>query len=357
MTIGITAVTATSVSLFFNNLAGDGTIDLQLAHNPDFAFCACPVLSVPRAEAAVIEGLNQRATVYARCRPRRASGLLEPWSGTVAFRTADGPAQNTAPAPVMIEPVLFVVPEPVMSWTASSAAPGFPAANLGIDAPVGWKSTAAPSFIDAMLSGAPIDTIAVLNTNIPEDGTVSIFAAPSTEALNTGVGRVAVLAAAPFRASANLPGRPGYHGLFRFDPVSMPCWRVSIDGTLPTDTIWVEHVIFGKNRATKNHSIDKSEAALPRGSVDRTRSGIADRPDGLPMRRVEFEISMMTEAQYETTYADLHRFENEAVLVVPNSKAGAFLHDRILFGDLRSSRTINPFAPRFTRSFTIESLI
>ena len=75
------------------------------------------------------------------------------------------------------------------------------------------------------------------------------------------------------------------------------------------------------------------------------------------MRRVEFDISMMTEAQYELAYGDLHRFENEAVLVVPNSKTGAFLHDRILFGDLRGSRTVNPFTPRYTRSFTIESLI
>jgi hypothetical protein len=337
MTLKLFSLVGTTATFEFYDLAADGTVDVQLAHDPAFSFCVCPILNVPQnkpSESVVIQGLNAGATIYARCRARRVSGAVEPWSAVIAVRTANGAARNTAPAAVMIEPAIIVVPERVLSWTVPNAVAGFPATNLGRDAPVGLKAIdfGGGVQINATLSGAPIDTIAIL-------------------------GRTLVANNVPFRASPNLPGRPGYHGLFRFNQVALPFWQIQLIGPKPANTAWVEHVVFGLNRATKNHSVDKSEAALPRTTVDRTRSGNPDRPDGLPMRRVEFEISMMTEAQYELTYGDLHRFENEAVLVVPNSKSGAFLHDRILFGDLKGGRSLNPFSPRYSRSFTIESLI
>ncbi len=362
MTLKLFSLVGTTATFEFYDLAADGTVDVQLAHDPAFSFCVCPILNVPQnkpSESVVIQGLNADATIYARCRARRVSGAVEPWSAVIAVRTANGAARNTAPAAVMIEPAIIVVPERVLSWTVPNAVAGFPATNLGRDAPVGLKAIdfGGGVQINATLSGAPIDTIAILNTNLPEAATVTILAGPTQDAIATGVGRTLVANNVPFRASPNLPGRPGYHGLFRFNQVALPFWQIQLIGPKPANTAWVEHVVFGLNRATKNHSVDKSEAALPRTTVDRTRSGNPDRPDGLPMRRVEFEISMMTEAQYELTYGDLHRFENEAVLVVPNSKSGAFLHDRILFGDLKGGRSLNPFSPRYSRSFTIESLI
>lgn len=359
MTIGVTAVTATSVTFSFGNVAADGTIDVQIASRPDFSYCVAPVMSIARAGAGVFQYLNQRATLYARCRARRGSGAVEPWSNITGFRTSDGAARVVTPQAVMIEPAMIVVPEKVLEWTPHAEVAGFPASNLGRDAPVGWKAIdgGQGSVIRATLSGAPIDTIAALNSNMPETGTVTILAAATAAGINTGAGRVTVANGVQFRASANLPGRPGYHGLFRFDPVSLPYWYIAFEGAKTNGTFWLEHLVFGLNRATKNHSVDKAESPVPKTTIDRSRSGNPDRPDGIPMRRVEFDISMMTEAQYEQSYADLHRFENEAVLVVPNSKSGAFLHDRILFGDMKGSRTINPFAPRYTRSFTIESLI
>lgn len=359
MTIAVTAVTATSVTLGFGNLAADGMIDVQIASRADFSYCVSPVLSIARNAAGVFDYLNQRATLYARCRARRGSGAVEAWSNIVGFRTSDGAARVVTPQAVMIEPAIIVVPEKVLEWQPHAELAGFPATNLGRDAPVGWKAIdgGQGAVIRATLSGAPIDTIAALNSNMPETGTVTILAASTATGINTGVGRVTVANEIAFRASSNLPGRPGYHGLFRFDPVSLPYWYIQFEGAKTNATFWLEHLIFGLNRSTKNHSVDKAESPIPKSTIDRSRSGNPDRPDGIPMRRVEFDISMMTEAQYEQAYGDLYRFENEAVLVVPNSRTGAFLHDRILFGDLKGSRTVNPFSPRFTRSFTIESLI
>lgn len=357
MTVGAIATTTTSATFAMGTLAADGTVDLQISPDPDFGFCVCPVLSVPRVATITINGLNQRATLYVRGRPRRASGAVEAWSPVDSFRTADGPAQSTAPAAVMIEPSLIVKPEVVTYW-GGPADPGFPTANLGIDAPNGWKWAEVggeQGYAIAKTSGAPIDTIAALNTNMPEDSTISIYAASNYSEI-TQPSRVTVYEG-PFRASPNLPGRRGYHGLFRFPPVSLPFWQVVFRGVKSHNTLFVQNLLFGKNRVTKNHSVDKSETPMPLGTKERNRSGVPDHVDGLVMRKVEFDVSMLTEAQFETAYGDLIYHENRPVLVVPNTKTGAFLHDRILFGDLKGSRIYNPSSSRVTRTFVVESII
>lgn len=363
MTIVTSDTSETGAVFVLGNLAADGTVDIQMAARPDFAFCVCPIHNVARAAAVGFGGLNQSATLFVRCRARRADGRVEAWSNVDSFRTRDGAARDLSPAPVLIEPAVIVVPERPTQWISGQYVPGFPASNAGRDAPVPWKSpdfdTNPPySYVDVKLSGAPIDTVAVLNTNMPEHGTIWIGAAPTREALDSGVDRQVPFNYTPFRATPNMPGRPGYHGLFRFGTVStLPWWRIVLVGVKTGNMLWCEHIVFGKNRATKNHSIDKTETPIPKGSVERLRSGVPDRLAGLPMRKVEFDISMLTERQYEEAYGDLHLYENEPVLVVPNSKSGAFLHDRILYGDLKGGRSFNPASPRFTRSFTIESLI
>lgn len=359
MTVQVTATTATTATLAFGDLAADGTIDLQISPDPSFGFCVCPILSVPRGSPLIVQGLNQRSTLFVRVRARRANGSVEDWSAVDSFRTSNGDPQSTAPAAVMIQPSLLVLPEQVSTWVASHAVGGFPADNLGRDAPNGWKAINSLGLqaVTAKLSGAPIDTIAALNTNMPEASQISIYAAATQAGLMTGTGRIVVANSQPFRASANLPGRRGYHGLFRFAPVALPWWFVRFEGAKSQDTVFVQNLIFGKNRVTKNHSVDKSETPMPLGSKERSRSGVPDFVDGLVMRKVEFDISMLTEEQYETTYGDLMYHENRPALIVPNTKSGAFLHDRILFGDLKGSRAYNPSSPRFSRTFVVESII
>lgn len=361
MTIVTTDTSENGAIFALGNLAADGTIDIQMAARPDFAFCVCPIHNVARAAAVGFGGLNQSATMFVRCRARRDNGDVEKWSEVDTFRTRDGAARNLAPAAVMIEPAILVVPEKPTQWIGTGGVnlAAFPAENVGRDSPVAWKSLDYEdySYIDVKLSGAPIDTIGILNTNMPEASSVLIYAAPTRAALSDGPNRQQPVYEA-FRATANLPGRPGYHGLFRFQTVStLPWWRIFFLGAKTGTMLYVEHIVFGRNRVTKNHSIDKTETPIPKSSVERLRSGVPDRLPGLPMRKVEFDISMLTERQYEEAYGDLHLYENEPVLVVPNSKSGAFLHDRILYGDLKGGRSFNPASPRFTRSFTIESLI
>ena len=357
------ATNAAVTNVTFTNIVQGTTIDLQLSVDERFGFCVCPIYNIPLVNNVDIPGLNQRTTYFARARTRYATGDVDDWSNVITFRTADGTAQSTGPAAVMITPAMIVVPERQLVVSSARTIAGFPPENLLRDAPVAWRARMPPNgagvpetSIDIDMSGAPFNTIAFLNTNIPEVSTLHIrgFA---TAADRNSLTNATLASSINFRASANLPGRRGYHGLFQFATSTARFLRFFITGAATFDTFHAEHLVIGLNRVTKNHSVDKTEEPLPRGSVDRSRSGVPDRVDGLVQRKVSFDLSLLTEQQYETQYGDLIYRENEPILVVPNMRSGAFLHDRILYGDLKGSRVFNPASPRYTRSFTIESLI
>lgn len=360
-TISLNAVTATSASITVANLAADGTLEAQVSYDRDFQFCVCPIYTgFARATPLGLIGLNQDARYYARVRSRRASGAAEDWSNVLAFKTPVAAGRNLAVPAILIDPAIIMKPEAITGWTGSNTVAGYPEKNVSRDAPVAWRSISAAGTFNLFLehSGAPIDTIAILNTNLPEATTVTVRGAATV----AGIGAGAVLAnAVAFRASANMPGRPGYHALIRLAaPVEYPVIGIYIataaHGT-PADMVHIEHVLIGLNRQSKNISLDTSESPINLGSLERTRTGNPDRVRGLKMRRVEFDISFLTETQSETLYWDVMTWLDEPVLVVPNSKAGPYLHDRILYGDLKGHRKVKPSSLHDTRTFIVESLI
>lgn len=356
------ATTGTTQSFTITNLAADGTLELQISTETDFQFCVCPIYpGLPRASPYVANGLNQDARYFARCRSRRASGAAEDWSNIVAFKTPlVTPRSLTVPA-IVREPAIIMRPEPVISWTAGNEVAGFPAKNVSRDAPVAWRSIAAGGVHRITLehSGAPIDTIPILGTNLPEAATMGIVAGNTLNEVVVGPAPYAS-AVQLFRASANMPGRSGYHGLILLPaPIEYPFIQVFLTpvAAMPANMIHVEHVLIGLNRKTRNMALDDNESPINRGSKDRTRTGNPDKVEGVKMRRVEFDISYMTETQSETQYQEVMSWLDEAVFVLPNSKAGPFLHDRMLYGDLKGHRRTGPSSIHHTRTFIVESLI
>jgi len=352
------AVTASSAAVLAANLAADGTLDVQYSIRADFHICVAPLVTGVARAGFTIPGLNAGTTYYIRARSRRASGAVEDWSNVLAARTTAGPARVVAPASIMIEPAMLVVPAPVLSWADNgNTLAGYPLENLGFDGPVAWTSKNAASDVHifiAELGGAPIDTIALLASNAAADATVTVKAG------STVAGDDYTFGPATFRASANLPGRPGYHALLRLGAVLQHrYWRVEITSDNFSDQFHLEHAVFGQNRVTKNHSVDKTESGIDLGTLERTRGGNPVRTIGARLRRVDFDLSVLTEADYEVNYADLdwRVGATEPVLCVPNMKANAFLHDRILYGALRGGKTNNPASPRYSRGFTIESIV
>lgn len=360
-TVAVNSTTYQSVQLALTSLAADGTVEVQIGTRPDFKFCVAPIITgLARTSPQTFNGLNQDTPYYIRARSRRASGAAESWSTIATAHTQLNNAPDLSTPAVLISPAMLVVPAPILEWTGNNTVAGFPCDNLGFDAPVAWRSSSATpnttaSFL-ARMAAQPVDTIALLMSNAPESATVQVQAGndSSTTSFTSTV--------FPFRASANLANRPGYHALIRLPTAqSYPFWRVTvtIGGSGLNGPFHLEHAVFGFNRVSKNHSVDKVEAPLDYGSFERSAMGIPQRTLGLRGKRVDFEISMMNQLQFETLYADLPRLvgTTSPVLAVPNSKAGAFLHDRILYGVLSGGKAVNPASPVYSRTFTIDSIL
>lgn len=357
---GVDSITGTTARLIFGNRANNGSIDIQVSPRADFSFCVAPVYNVTNTATQVVRGLNAGSVYYVRARARLNNGTVDDWSLPAAFMTLAGGARDTSPAAVMIEPASLVLPAPIVSAGAANIVAGFPIENLFRDSPTAMRKTqdaANEHYFDVQIGGQPIDTVALLNTNLPEAATWYLQASQVPIVTVDDIKYSSPII--PFRASPNLPQRAGFHGLMRLAaPQSYPFWRIRISGApLTANMLHAEHFIIGLNRVSRNHAVEKTETPTPQTTVERKRSGVPDRVSGYPMRKAEFELANLTEAQYETLYGELWRRENDAALVVPNSKAGAFLHDRILYGDLTAGRAVNTTSPRYTRQFGINSVI
>jgi len=364
MFVGLAGSTATSADLSFSDVpAGTLLVEIQLAYRSDFQWCLAPIFRTTNLNVTTVSALNQAARYFVRARPVSTGGIEGDWSPTLGISTPATALRNLAPQPVMIEPALIVPAEPVLDWPDSNEIGGHPARALGRDDPQStwWANRAGANFaFNARMSGAPIDTIAVLESNASESSTIRVKADGSFAGL-VGSSPAFSTAFAPFRASAGLPGRKAYHSLVRLPaPQRYEYWRVEIGGPVPGEVFAATYAVFGLAHSSRNFASDsKSETVLDAGSVERDRSGNPTRVAGHRGRTVEFEIQNMTEAQYEGAFEQIRWLTGttDPALVVPNSKPGVFLHDRILYGLLGPGRATNTYSPRFTQGFSVSSLI
>ena len=362
MQISASNIDQTQARINFTGIDGAATgLALQYAIRDDFKFAVAPVHSVAGTPANVtVPGLTPSTSYYVRARDI-VGGVGQPWSDPIGFRTDDGPAPIYDAVANTHAKAMIVVPQPVVGWSADDEVAGYPVANLGYDAPVGWRSKPAGSVhaFTAAIAPDPIDTVALLMSNVGIDATVTIKAANS--AAGAANAPAFTHGPVPFRASERIYGRLGYHALVRLPAAqAFSHWRVEIDADLFGNLLELRHAILGKNRATKLHAVDKTRTVVDLGAMTRTRSGGPLRSLGWRLRREEFEIAAMSEGEYQANYEDLdwRVGTTEPVLVVPNSKEGQYLHDRILYGTLgQGSRSSNLRGPLFTKSFSVDSIV
>jgi hypothetical protein len=363
LTISLNAKTATTITI---DLAGRttgtyDTIQFQYCVRPDFSFSLAPIADIATAAQIVLQTLNQGNTYFIRAREKASgSGAVGPWTAYLRVYTPISVAQSTTPLSVMIQPAIIVVPEDIL-LVANTPNAAYPADNLLSDSP-NEQCWTTGSIFKFDTSGAPIDTLALLGTNISASATWyarGFNVKADRDAFNSNY--TASEGGGLFQASSGLPGRRGYHGLMRFVAShTEPYWFFQISGgTPPGNNIVATYCVVGLARTAKNIAADKVEAPTDYGNLERTRDGVPDRRYGWRGRKVDFEIALMTEAQWETQFADL-RWKiglTDPVLVVPNTRASAFLHDRILYGPITQQRATQPYAPRFTYDLTCDSLI
>jgi hypothetical protein len=359
LTLALNATTATTATLAIGALAADGTIDLQISPRLDFNFCVAPIYSIARASPYVVPGLNQGGRYYARARSLRADGTAEDWSNVVGFKTPIAVAQDLTVPSIVVDAAVLIKPAPIIGWTPDNEQAGYPSKNVSKPSPVAWHSIMAGDVHGLTLEHAGDDwnAVAVLMTNVPEAATFTLRAG-ATVAAAAAAGPL--LNAVPFRASPNVPGRNGYHGYFELGAIRNERFtRIEINtGGTPAHLLHVEYVVLGRARRSKPYATDSvGQTPIHLGTQSRTRTGINDLVLGRKMRHAEFDIAFLPETQSETLYQDALGWLDEPIFAIANSKAGPFLHDRLLFGDLKGGRVSLPSNIHQTRTFVVESLI
>ncbi len=363
--LDLTSKTAIQGVLSVANAGGATEAEVQISDNPNMLFGLIVSRDWNIAGGNItINGLNQSSQYYVRARAKLGAGVYDEWSNIIGFTTLLSAVQTYPVGQLLLDTALIVPPEPLISLTLAHPVAGYPVENVTVDDPNAecWVNMDANSSnIVIETGGAPVDTLAILGTNLPEAASI-LWSAFNTKA--NAIAGTAVQFSAPsiaFRASTNLPQRRHYHSIQRLAaPQSYRWWRLdfSTGAASMLNIASIGEIVMGLARKTKNISADKIETPIDLGSAERNRDGTIDRRYGHRGRKVDFEISFLRETQFQTEYADLwSRLGNTSpVLVVPNSKANAFLHDRILYGILSQSRTQNPRAPFFTQSFSCESI-
>lgn len=352
-----TQVTTTSIQIGSNapSMAGFVNVDIQYGTRPDFIYSIAPIITVPKAATYTFSNLNRAQTYFFRERGVDSGELRGPWSNTLQMSTLPGVDSVPGFSSVLIQPAIVVVPIKTNGFVTGSLT-GYPnEAMLDGSPSTGWRATlVANSFtMQFYAGGALMDTVALLDTNLPEAATwrIKLISLDGTTVLADS-GTIA------FRASPNLPGRRGYHGFYRFGQAySVGRVDITLTATLPANIVHVTHLVAGLARVTRNYS-EINLQPFDLGQLQRQRDGSPVGVPGFRGRRVDFTISALTETQHETAYADLADRVglDQPVFIVPNSKSGLYLHDRLLYGPLLSTRAAGARL-RYDRQFSVESII
>jgi len=339
----------------------NGAVQIEVQYGEHLDRGICPLVQFQIAGQLVLNGMNQTGRYRIRARSVFANGDRGKWSNILNVFTPSVQARDLSPANIMIQPAMIVIPERV-EWSCPSPEAGHPARLLSIDAPTAalWIRQNGDGYVmECETASLPIDTVALLATNASEECTVTISAGGSWDNARSAnpdfrYGPV------PFRASANLDQRPGYHGLFRLPAAPIKrYWRIVVKGQTPGNLMVVTYAVMGLAMVTRNIATNSlNEVPLDRSTLERDRFGSPDRMRGERGRTVDFELQNLREGEAET-YRRLFSAigTTSPALVVPNTKAGAFLHDRILFGEVTKQSFLNKASPLYDRSFTVQSLI
>lgn len=365
LVLSIDNITAVTCRLNYASITGGPTsIEVQISPRDDFAFCVAPIFTTTTATPQTMTGINQAQTYFARARGVTSGGVQLGWSNTVMFRTPLSAAQDLTPPANFLDAALICIPATLQTMEVFSPITGYPADNVLDDGP-GYALSAGTGGGNAghnfsfFTAGQPIDTVALLMTNLTEAATVQVISANTKADALGSVGSAVIRYSGVARASANVPGRIGYHGLYRFTETTQPWFNIAINATLPGARLQVTHLVAGKSIVSKKIARDMNTSLEDLGIIERNLFGVPDRQEGAKTRVVDFDLANLDETIYETLYGPIHQRvgHTDPVLVVPNPKAGSLLHDRILYGNLQGGRVTNPVGKLHTRRFQINSII
>jgi hypothetical protein len=355
-TLNFVAATDTGLSMTFVNADGAGAnFFVEVNRAADFASDDTIFYQISAAAAGTnaftITGLPSGTPWYVRISSLASSTT----SNTLLLAT--GPVMPNLYYPgFSIDQATLIVPEDIVGLDASTPSiAGYPFANLLDEGPATTARTDAQSFsLNFTTAGVAVDTFALLGTLFNDEATWSIQAY-SDPARTTG--QILIQTGdMPFRCSKTIGRRPYYHGMYRFaSPMPYRFWRIDIVHT--GKQAIMRNLVAGLSRRSVNPSRGWGQATNDQGTSSRTRFGDLDTVTGWRGRTVDFEMSWLSEAEYQTKWSDLpvRVGKTKSVLAFPNSKRNVHLNDRLAWGPITEWRGENVQSSRFTQSVAIDS--
>jgi hypothetical protein len=353
-TINLSARGASSITVALAADAGETSWEIEVNREPDFSADESYFIAVDAGGDVPIPDLVPDTPYYFRARKTNASN--GPWGATLMGSTT-APAAPLVPAynGFSIIPAIVVVPEPIADLVATNVADGSDALNLLNDDPMSVFHTVGASAITFRTTGRPVDTIAILGTLANEDVTWRIRAA-ATFAGVTGAPGVDT-GVVQFRVNPGIGRRQHYHAFRRLAAVyDYEYWRIDIAGI--EENFIARNLVIGFARSSVNISKGAGIDAADGGTMNRTQFGQPDRVRGWRGRRVEFPLSWISEAEFETKWRDLHQLvgTTDPVLALPNPKVSRYLNDRIAYGDIVTARDEHVASNKYNKTLEIRSL-
>ncbi len=276
-------------------------------------------------------------------------------SNTVLRSTA-AVTPNLAYSGFSIDKAMIVVPETIFitggADVTTNVNPAYPAGNMLLDDPATTMQSFGPGkfYIDFDTSGALVDTIAALGTMFNDDAVWTLYSDPTPATRAT-----TIILNSQFRCSPTIGRRRSYHGLHTFTPTTNRAWRLYFDSVATTI---VRNLVVGLRRQSTNPNKGHGTSMNDRGTFERNRFGSPDIVPGWRGRTVDFDMSWLSEAEYQAKYAMLpiEVGRTKSVLAIPNSKRNIYLNDRIAFGPITDFRGDNPASSKFNAGFSIDSI-
>ena len=263
----------------------------------------------------------------------------------------------------VIQKPFFVIPLPLGTITTGNEKASNPALHLGILAQIGmtWRSTGNGSLYvrGDMGSAKAIEFVSMLSANALSGTTIRVrlgdtqAAVDGTASYDSG--------AQPF-ISPSISREDGlYHSHLELPSTqTRRWWRIDIAGH--TGDFEASAVVMGK-KITPSRFYDKGWGfgVDDLGDIDINRFGVVSEEMGVIFREVEFKLSWVTEAEYETQFRPMIEKLGKRGLVYCcfDPEPSAYRQSRTYFGWFKDPPfTQSALKPRyFSKEYKIRSMI